>query len=317
MLHMESGWRTQNQDPYLLLTEIGAAAVAQRESEGDMEAQYTLGESLLARAVEYVPGMREAGVAALEKAAAQGHAHAMLALARVHNTAGAAPEFIEWATKASDTGLPSATYALGLAGLECAFRAKHAGTPVSNSEYAEPMRLIRLAANRGHAGAALSMHSSYAGGFNGVSRARHVAMAWLRKAAETGHLGACIMLASNIYLDRAYARDVGEIADPSNANEDYLGYYIQLHHLRKVLYWLRKGVCDEGFVRMFVNAFDSELADGSSYCMNRGCEVVRHLKHFQVCGACKMHRYCSKACQAADWRSGHAKTCGACHGLEI
>ncbi|EJD40508.1 hypothetical protein AURDEDRAFT_146372 [Auricularia subglabra TFB-10046 SS5] len=49
------------------------------------------------------------------------------------------------------------------------------------------------------------------------------------------------------------------------------------------------------------------LARNRRICSGPDCGTVAHQEpdeHFLVCGRCKLSRYCTKACQVADWRSG-------------
>ncbi|KAF7300034.1 MYND-type domain-containing protein [Mycena kentingensis (nom. inval.)] len=44
-------------------------------------------------------------------------------------------------------------------------------------------------------------------------------------------------------------------------------------------------------------------------CDNVECGKINHKTKFSCCAGCKMLRYCSLACQRADWTSGHRKVC--------
>ena len=46
-------------------------------------------------------------------------------------------------------------------------------------------------------------------------------------------------------------------------------------------------------------------------CANPGCSVIEsQVKQFQMCFGCKRVAYCSSACQADHWMSGHQQCCG-------
>ena len=49
---------------------------------------------------------------------------------------------------------------------------------------------------------------------------------------------------------------------------------------------------------------------GYEKCDHRACTQTETTeKQFQRCGGCQMARYCSKDCQAADWKARHKKIC--------
>jgi len=145
----------------------------------------------------------------------------------------------------------------------------------------------------------------------GVTRSKRRAMQWRRKAAETGHVDACLQLAGRMYGDEPYAREVGHVgeaagvAKPAGVME---GHDVPPDVLTSAVHWLRKGrhdIVDE------LNEFRTEALDGGQYCNNDGCEIVGHLKDFKVCPQCKTTRYCGDACQKQDWTTGgHKASCG-------
>jgi len=145
----------------------------------------------------------------------------------------------------------------------------------------------------------------------GVTRSKRRAMQWLRKAAENGHADACLKLASRVYGDEPYARDVGHVGEASGVATSARvmeGHDVPPDVLTGVVYWLRKG--GHNLVVNIV-CFRKMAQDGAKYCVNDGCEVVGHLKDFKVCPQCKTARYCGDACQKQDWTSGgHMATCG-------
>jgi len=133
----------------------------------------------------------------------------------------------------------------------------------------------------------------------------------LRKAAENGRASACLQLASRMYRDEPYAREIGHVGESAGVATS--AGVTEAHDappdvLTGVLHWLRKGgsnAIDE------LDALRKEALEGSNYCYNEGCEVVGRLKDFKVCPQCKTARYCGDACQKQDWTTGgHKATCG-------
>jgi len=47
----------------------------------------------------------------------------------------------------------------------------------------------------------------------GVTRSKRRAIQWCRKAAENGHTVSCLTLATRMYGDRPYAREVGHVEE--------------------------------------------------------------------------------------------------------
>ena len=132
-------------------------------------------------------------------------------------------------------------------------------------------------------------------------------MQWCRKAAEVGHINACVRLSARmLYLDLPYAREVGhvgEAAGDATSAGVTKGHDVPLDVLTSVIHWLRTGGLDPIDRR--------EALEGAQYCTNDGCEVVGHLKDLKVCPQCKDARYCGAACQKAEWTTGgHKATCG-------
>jgi TPR repeat protein len=145
----------------------------------------------------------------------------------------------------------------------------------------------------------------------GVTRSKQLAISWLRKAAENGHVDSCSLLASKMYADLPYAREVGHVGEavrvalPAGVTE---GHDVPPDVLRGVIHWLRKSglsLVDS------LKEFRRRTVEGEQYCCNVGCEVVGQLKEFKVCPQCKEARYCGDACQRQDWTTGgHKATCG-------
>jgi TPR repeat protein len=51
----------------------------------------------------------------------------------------------------------------------------------------------------------------------GVTRSKRRALQWLRKAAENGLSMACVRLATRMYADLPYAREVGHVGEAAGA----------------------------------------------------------------------------------------------------
>jgi len=168
----------------------------------------------------------------------------------------------------------------------------------------------RRAADHGNADAAVNLCTMYSVG-RGVTRSKQMALRWKRKAAENGDADACLQLAANMYFDQPYAREVGhlvEAAGVATSAGDMEGHDVPPDVLTSVVHWVRKGGHDpvHSLAKWRIMAME-----GGMYCANDGCEVVGQLKDFKVCPQCKHARYCSAACQKADWTSGgHKATCG-------
>jgi len=142
-------------------------------------------------------------------------------------------------------------------------------------------------------------------------------MQWSRKAAENGDAASCLLVASYIYLDNPYAREVGHVVEAAGvATLDGVmeGHDVPPDVLTSVVLWLRKGGHD------LVNELDMSrraALEGDKHCVNEGCDVVGQLKDFKVCPQCKTARYCGDACQKQDWTmGGHKVTCGTFHICE-
>jgi TPR repeat protein len=93
------------------------------------------------------------GLALLEKAAGQGHAHAMLALGDIHGSWKEHERAVEWYTKGAEAGVPQAMFSLG-ASLD-------AGEGVAAPNYPAAASWYRRAADAGHGGAAFNLSTMY------------------------------------------------------------------------------------------------------------------------------------------------------------
>ena len=127
----------------------------------------------------------------------------------------------------------------------------------------------------------------------GVTRSKRRAQEWLRKAAENGNADSCAQLATRIYTDTPYAREVGHVEEAAGVATSVGtmdGHDVPPDVLASVIHWLRKGGhdLDIAFGTLRVVALE-----GYDYCENEGCEVVGHLKDFKVCPQCKTARYCA------------------------
>ena len=87
---------------------IGVALLAQRASEDDMEAQYSMG----CHQAE-LPDCEQGGMLLVERAATQGHAHAMQWLGQIHEKKEEYEHAVVWYTRAAEAGLPMANHRLG------------------------------------------------------------------------------------------------------------------------------------------------------------------------------------------------------------
>jgi TPR repeat protein len=145
----------------------------------------------------------------------------------------------------------------------------------------------------------------------GVTRSKRRAVQWMRTAAEKGRADVCLRLASQMYANLPYAREVGHVVEAAEvAASGGLtdGHDIPLDVLTSVVHWLRKG--GQNPVTL-LDVLRSTALEGGAYCRNEGCQVVGHLKDFKVCPQCKTNRYCGAPCQKADWTTGgHKTTCG-------
>ena len=145
----------------------------------------------------------------------------------------------------------------------------------------------------------------------GVTRSKRLAQQCMRKAAETDHDKSCLQLATHMYMDLPYAREIGNVeetvgvATSAHVTE---GHDVPREVLTSVVHWLRKGGHDPIGI---INELRRRALDGAGYCRNEGCEVVGHLKDFKVCPQCKTAGYCGDACQKQDWTTGgHKGKCG-------
>ena len=58
------------------------------------------------------------------------------------------------------------------------------------------------------------------------------------------------------------------------------------------------------------------LPAGQNVCGNQKCgRVESRCQEFRCCSACTLVPYCSRSCQAADWKSGHKRVCMHLAGL--
>jgi TPR repeat protein len=145
----------------------------------------------------------------------------------------------------------------------------------------------------------------------GVTRSKHMAMRWMRKAAENGSAELCLQLADRMYGGWPYAREVGQVGEAAGVDGSagvMEGHDVLPDVLTGVVHWLRKGGHDPVHK---LDGFRTEALEGAPHCRNEGCEVVGHLKDFKFCPQCKTARYCGAACQKEDWTTGgHNQKCG-------
>jgi TPR repeat protein len=146
-------WTTQAKDANALFDALGPQMVKQRAAAGDRDAQYSLGYMLVSAAEDVdVPlgaGGRspqsDEGMALLEKAAGQGHVHAMSVLGGIHRVWKEHEQAVAWSTKAAEAGLPDAMFSLG-----CCL---NKGEGVAAPDPVAAMGWYRRAADAGHGGA--------------------------------------------------------------------------------------------------------------------------------------------------------------------
>jgi len=155
----------------------------------------------------------------------------------------------------------------------------------------------------------------------GVTRSKRLAMAWRRKAAELGFAESCLYLATAMYLDIPYAREVGHVGEAAGVAASVgvmEGHDVSPDVLTDVVRWLRRARLDARSLNLIELDIVGELdrlrrlaLEGGKYCFNEGCEVVGHWKIFKVCPQCKTAMYCGDACQKQDWTTGgHKAKCG-------
>jgi len=249
-------------------------------------------------------------MALLEKAAGQGHAYAMSALGGIHHVRMEYAQAVQWWTKGAEAGLPKAMFHLGLC--------LDMGEGVAAIDYPAAAGWYRRAADAGDEEAANNLTTMYAVG-RGVTRSKRRALQWMRKAAENGRAEACVTLATRMYMDAPYAREVGHVGESGGVATP--AGVMEVHDvppdvLTGVVYWLQKGcVTGHHTVSDKLEGCRRAALDGGRFCRNEGCEVAGLLKDFKVCPQCKDARYCGAACQKQDWTTaGHKEKCGKIEG---
>jgi len=104
----------------------------------------------------------------------------------------------------------------------------------------------------------------------GVTRSKRQATQWMRKAAETGNVYACLCLANCMYEDLPCAREIGHVveaagvATPAGLTE---GHDVPPDVLTSMVYWLRKGEHD--IVAVLERSRKQALV-GAKFCYNEG-----------------------------------------------
>ena len=129
--------------------------------------------------------------------------------------------------------------------------------------------------------------------WRGVTRSKRRAMQWRCRAAENGHADSCGRLATRMYMDVPYAREVGHVGEAAGvaASAGVMeGHDVPPDVLTSVVHWLRKGGHNpvENLAQLRIQALE-----GGRHCFNDGCEVKRLLKDFKICPQCKAARYCA------------------------
>jgi TPR repeat protein len=235
-------WTTQAEDPTDLYNALGPQMVKQRADAGDRDAQYSLGVRLVGEGGyaegEEVPLGRspqsDEGMALLEKAAGQGHVHAMFVLGGIHHERKEHEQAVAWKTKAAEAGWPDAMFDLGC------YLAGEGGLPDPQAA----MGWFRRAADAGHGGAARNISIMYTLGNGGVARSKRRAMQWRRKAADMGVIQSCEKLARDMYDDSPHAHGVGhvevEATGSATSAADMEGHDVPPEVLTSVVHWLQK-----------------------------------------------------------------------------
>ena len=140
-------------------------------------------------------------------------------------------------------------------------------------------------------------------------------MQWMRNSAENGQTLACLQLATCMYGDHPYAREVGHVEEAAGVAPSagvMEGHDVPRDVLTSVIHWVRKGG-HTNLVDGHLDDLRKRALEGGLYCRNDGCQVKGLLKDFKVCPQCKTARYCGAACQKEDWTTGgHKATCGTC-----
>jgi len=276
------------------------------------------------------------GTALLEKAAGQGHACAMNVLGSIHSVRKEHEQAVAWYRKGVEVGLPKASSTSGPASKRGRVwrprttrrrwtRTGAQQTPVTRlRQLTSPTCTLSAAVGASNKSpATLDPHFLYSMASHdeasnvcqtlgrGVTRSKRRAQECTRKAAENGDAGACLRLATRMYGDHPYAREVGHVGEAAGVATS--AGVMEVHDvppevLTGVVHWIRKGGHDPVAE---LDVFRRIALKGAKYCRNGGCEVVGHLKEFKVCPQCKTARYCSDVCQKQDWTTGgHQEKCG-------
>jgi hypothetical protein len=92
-------------------------------------------------------------MALLEKAAGQGHAHAMQVMGRIHDNRNEPEHAMEWYTKGAEAGLPEAMFAVGVS--------FDKGEGAAAPDYPAAAGWYRRAADAGSVAAAVNLSNMY------------------------------------------------------------------------------------------------------------------------------------------------------------
>jgi len=174
-------WTTQSGDPGVLMRALGAEGVKQRADRGDPVAQWSYGFWLMSEGdPNATQGMHlgdarrspvgDEGMALVEKAAGQGHVHAMDMLGQIHTVRKQHERAAEWYAKGAEAGLPNTMYNLAVC--------LDTGAGVAQ-DFPTAAAWYRRAADGGSADAANNLAHMYLVG-RGVTRSKRRAMKWTR-----------------------------------------------------------------------------------------------------------------------------------------
>ncbi|KAJ7092982.1 hypothetical protein B0H15DRAFT_833178 [Mycena belliarum] len=154
---------------------------------------------------------------------------------------------------------------------------------------------------------------------------------WMSEALQAGMLGAILLLASTHPGDSMLTGQV--VYFITSALPGYLVYRSILIHLRTCLMDVEELVNTEAFAACpafaswqqfrdaardrlnFLEVFDSTPPVLYKACDNVVCGEIRLKSELQRCSTCLDVYYCSRECQAMDWRAAHRTDCQTFSGI--
>jgi hypothetical protein len=118
-----------------------------------------------------------------------------------------------------------------------------------------------------HGRVAVNIAAMYAIGTGGVAHSKRRAMQWRRKAADTGVVQSCVVLAREMYHDHPHACEVGlvevEATGVAMSAADMEGHDVPPEVLKSVGHWLQKGCVTGGPTPLdYVEEFRREALRG-------------------------------------------------------